>query len=1176
MAEKSNDNEIHGLAGLGPDVFRRLADASAEGIGMARLDSQIIYANATLRRLLGLTDASVLTEHSFYDYFLPAEAVRLRDEIIPQVQSTNEWTGELELVSGSGTVWQTIQNIFLIRDGHGTPVAFANVITDITEYMRATESLRVNQTAIDSAINAIAMSSLEGRLTYVNQAFVDLWRLDSVDDALGRSPLEFWEQPQQAQAVVAALQQVGHWQGEMLALRHDGSTAELALSAHLVRNETGQPLCMMSSFLDVSARKYAERELLRSEALLNNVIQQIPAMVFLKRASDLRFEMFNYAGEELLGLEQTALLGKSDHDFFPPEQAGGFAAKDREVLDSGLPLDIPQETIRARNGEPRILHTRKIGIYDDAGKPTHLLGISLDITEQKLAEAALKQQRDFATSLVNTAPVIILLLDTQGMIQHVNPYFEKLTGYWLDEIKGKEWFSTLLPEQDRDRIRRLFRSATHDTPTRGNINAIVTRSGEEREIEWNDQILRDAEGAVTGLLAIGLDVTGKRRLEAELRRAYGENQAITQAIHDNLYMLDESGQLTWWNRQVEEVTGLAPEVLKGMPGVEFFVDEDREVVGQAIGEAFSEGYGEVEARMITRNGPVWHHYNGVRVHDEQGNVIGIAGVGRDITDRLQALEAVQRSERELKALNESLEARVLERTAEVQQQSLRSETILRTTIDGFWAADLTGRLHDANPAFCAMLGYSKAELLQMSIADFEANESPADVAAHIEKILSQGQDRFDTRHRRKDGSLVEIEVSVSLVELGGEKMFYVFTRDIMARKAMQAALVRAREEAERANAAKSEFLSRMSHELRTPLNAILGFGQLLETDPVHPLTATQIDNVREIRHAGDHLLQMVNEVLDLSRIESGRLDLSLEPVSIVSVIKACLAQIQPLAAQRGIRVAMELDAPCAVQADRTRLKGVLLNLLSNAVKYNREGGSIQIDCVPVGVAHLRISVRDSGRGIAADALPRLFKPFERMESAYDGIEGTGIGLALSKKLVEAMHGEIGVETVAGEGSTFWFELPMADGDETLTAPAAPPVVASIAGGGIRRKVLYIEDNPANLLLVQKIIATRKDIELLDAGSAEAGLDIAVNQRPSLILLDINLPGMDGFEALHRLREHPVTRDIPVVAVTANAMVRDIERGKAAGFTDYLTKPIDISRFFSMLDRCLSGSTENEA
>ncbi|MDT8383753.1 MAG: PAS domain S-box protein [Gammaproteobacteria bacterium] len=562
-----------------------------------------------------------------------------------------------------------------------------------------------------------------------------------------------------------------------------------------------------------------------------------------------------------------------------------------------------------------------------------------------------------------------------------------------------------------------------------------------------------------------------------------------------------------------------------------------------------------------------------------GAAVGYTTVITDLSERAA-------TEAKLAGYREYLEQQMQARTQALEQQSQRNRMIVNAAFDGFFAADLKGRLCDCNHAYCEMLGYSREELLQLSVTDIEANEQPAEVAAHIQKVIKTGTDRFDTRHRRKDGSLIEVNINVSLETVGEAAQFFAFVHDITPRKQVEAEILRRRDEAEHANAAKSDFLSRMSHELRTPLNAILGFGELLETDPESPLSATQLDNVREIRQAGDHLLALVNEVLDLSRVESGQLQICLQAVAITPMIESCLAQLQPQAMQRGLRMtALPLDTPCAVQADPTRLREVLFNLLTNAIKYNRPGGDIQVSCTlepilaptvgpalsstarsgPAGEQRLRICVRDSGRGIPAEALPRLFRPFERLESAYEGIEGAGVGLALSKQLVETMQGRIGVDSVPGEGSNFWFELPMADA--APAAPAVDPAQLTPPRDG-QRRVLCIEDNAANLRLIRKIVAPRTDLELLAATSAEAGLEIAVTQRPALILLDINLPGMDGFAALRRLRENPATRDIPVVAVTANAMTTDIERGRAAGFADYLTKPLDLMAFNAVLDRLL--------
>jgi len=380
-------------------------------------------------------------------------------------------------------------------------------------------------------------------------------------------------------------------------------------------------------------------------------------------------------------------------------------------------------------------------------------------------------------------------------------------------------------------------------------------------------------------------------------------------------------------------------------------------------------------------------------------------------------------------------------------------------------------------------------------------------------------------------------------------------------------LYQAKEEADRANGAKSEFLSRMSHELRTPMNAIMGFAQLLETDDETPLTLDQADNVAEIRHAGRHLLELINEILDLARIETGRLALSLEPVEVLLLITECMGLLQPLTLEHQIKLTLDKNGVTTVQADRLRLRQILLNLLSNAIKYNCNKGTVHISCSLVGEDRVKIEICDSGRGIATDDLSRLFKPFERIESAYDGIEGTGIGLALSKRLIEAMGGSIGVKSVVGTGSTFWIELAEANIEDYPPAHADSDTVTQ-STYATARTLLYIEDNPANLRLVQKIISTHTELSLLDARTGEEGLKLAMAHHPDLIMLDINLPGMNGFDVLRHLHEDPITCDIPVIAISANAMERDIKKGLAAGFTDYLTKPLDIQKFLALLDTLL--------
>jgi len=384
----------------------------------------------------------------------------------------------------------------------------------------------------------------------------------------------------------------------------------------------------------------------------------------------------------------------------------------------------------------------------------------------------------------------------------------------------------------------------------------------------------------------------------------------------------------------------------------------------------------------------------------------------------------------------------------------------------------------------------------------------------------------------------------------------------------KAQLENAKAVAEKANLAKSEFLSSMSHELRTPLNAILGFAQLLETGSPPP-TPTQTERLHQITKAGWYLLELINQILDLAVIESGKLSLSREAVSLIDVLRESQAMIESQAQKHDVHVnVLPFDHTWFANADRTRVKQVLVNLLSNAIKYNREQGTVEVACTATP-ERLRISIKDSGAGLPPEKLAQLFQSFNRLGQETGAEEGTGIGLVVTKQLVELMGGTIGAESTVGVGSEFWFELIRDVSPQLAVGNAMPAAFTPQAKGDpAQRALLYVEDNPANLLLVEQIIENVPHLRMLSARDGNHGIALARTQLPDVILMDINLPGISGFQALKILREDPVTAHIPVLAISANAMPRDIQKGLEAGFFRYLTKPIKINEFMEALNLAL--------
>ena len=559
---------------------------------------------------------------------------------------------------------------------------------------------------------------------------------------------------------------------------------------------------------------------------------------------------------------------------------------------------------------------------------------------------------------------------------------------------------------------------------------------------------------------------------------------------------------------------------------------------------------------------------------------------RHSKDRLKDL--VHRKTQDLLTKQEETSKQLQKANDALQITEEKLSVTLNSIGDAVLATDAEGRVTYLNSIAEELTGWTLAEAAGKRVDEvFQIVNKDTRLAAVIpvQESLEHGRIVGLANHTvliARHGSECDIADSCAPIRdraakvIGAVLVFRDVTAEYAAQKVLRdnnAELEQARTVAEKANLAKSDFLSSMSHELRSPLNAILGFAQLMDSD-VPPPSDTQKSSIDQILHAGWYLLELINDILDLAVVESGRLSLSLEAVSLPEVMIECQAMIEPQAQKRGIRMTFpKFDAPCFIRADRTRLKQVLINLLSNAIKYNKEGGMVEVTCVLTSSSRLRISVRDTGEGLSPEKVGQLFQAFNRLGKEATGEEGTGIGLVVSKRLVELMEGTIGAQSNVGVGSVFTLEM-SSDLDphaEYLKAASTMATASPVPAGAPSRLVLYVEDNPTNLKLVEQLIARRPDLRLLTATDGHEGVNLARGSLPDVILMDINLPGISGIEAMKIIRSEAATAHIPVVALSANAIPSDITKGLEAGFFRYLTKPIKVAEFLETLDQALEAA-----
>lgn len=780
-----------------------------------------------------------------------------------------------------------------------------------------------------------------------------------------------------------------------------------------------------------------------------------------------------------------------------------------------------------------VLDRGKVFSRTEDGKPFWMYGTRHDITERKAVEKALADSKERYASIVAALPDLVFLFDAEGLCLdcHAGDYTrlwmppENFIGRHIADVLPPQ-FAELVMGKIRETLRRrVLVSFRYDNV---NPHTAQTEYFEARMVPTEQDhvlcLIRDlsAETIQTQKLAHAqqlLTLTGRvARLGAwEYKPDSGE------------FLLSEVAR---------EILDIPPDSTFTLHSAleRFIQSSDREFMLKNLNEAIQTGR-PFAAEIVLKNfhrESFWAKIKAATTFRD-GVCVTVYGV-------LQDIDSAKKIQIELAAV------------------SSRLQSIFDEMTDVVWSASLPDhKTTFVTPSIEQMFGYSPEEWLSgrdMARRTIHEADLPR-LVEMLDELEKYSQSEKKYRIVTKDGRIKWIRNRVKQVcdENGVPIRLDVYVSDVTELQANLDDLRHAQFLAERANLAKSEFLSNMSHELRTPLNSILGFSQLLELNSANHLDNEELDQIAHIRKAGSHLLSLINDILDLSRIESGTIALTEEVVEVGQLISDVMAFLRPVAVARQVTFKQYHHTETYVKADRLRLKQVLLNLISNAIKYNRERGWVAIEVDAQHRDNIQVNIKDSGYGIEAEKLSLLFQPFQRLGAERSQIEGTGIGLVIVRRLVELMSGRVTVSSVPGEGSVFSLEIPRAE------RPSQPKQTIKTDGGGLQQiaqaTVLYVEDNADNRFLMERFFSRIPGIRLLLTETGRSGIEIAAAENPNLILLDIHLPELDGYQVLNALRQSKETAKIPVVAVSAAANEQDIRKGLAAGFDDYLTKPLNL-------------------